>query len=182
MNKKGNRNFSLKLKDIALIGVMVATMEAAKLALSFLPNVELVTFLIIIYTLFFGWKVIFAICIFILIEGCLYGFGMWWAGYLYVWPLLAFITFLSRKQDSAFFFGTVSAVFGFAFGALFVPPFLAVGILNGDISNGLHTGFAWWIAGLPWDIVHGISNFILMLALYRPVRRVLEMLKRRELL
>ncbi len=182
MNKKGNRNFTLELKDIALISVMVATIEAAKLALSPLPNVELVTFLIILYTLFLGRKVIFAIYIFILIEGCLYGFGTWWICYLYVWPLLSLITYLFRKQTSVIFWSTLSAIFGFAFGALFTPPYFVIGILNGSFSGGLYSGFTWWIAGIPWDILHGFSNFILMLALYTPVRHILEILKRKELL
>ena len=34
-------------KDIAELGVMIAALEAGKLALSSLPNVEIVTFLII---------------------------------------------------------------------------------------------------------------------------------------
>ena len=182
MKQKGNQRFSLELKDIALIGVMVATLEAAKLALSFLPNVELVTFLIILYTLFLGPKIIFALPIFILIEGFLYGFGIWWIGYFYVWPLLALITFLFRKQTSVFFWSTLAAIFGFGFGALFTPAFLVTGIVNGDILSGLRSGFAWWISGIPWDIAHGISNFVLMSVLYIPTRRVLEMLKRKELL
>ena len=37
----------IRTKDIALIGVMVATPEAVKLALTFLPGVELVTLLIV---------------------------------------------------------------------------------------------------------------------------------------
>lgn len=182
MNKKGNRNFSLELKDMALIGIMVAIMETAKFALSFLPNIELVTFLIILYTLFLGRKVFFAIFIFNLIEGCLYGFGIWWVSYLYIWPLLAIITYLCRRQTSVQFYSILSAVFGFAFGALFTPPFFVTGMVQGDIVSGLQAGFAYWIAGIPYDIIHGISNFILMYTLYTPIRHVLEALNQKELL
>ena len=38
------RKTGITTKDIALMGVMTATIEAAKLALSVVPNVELVTF------------------------------------------------------------------------------------------------------------------------------------------
>lgn len=40
--------------------------------------------------------------------------------------------------------------------------------------GGIKTAFAWWIAGIPYDILHGISNFVLMLILYRPIRKVLD--------
>ena len=45
-------------------------------------------------------------------------------------------------------------------------PYLFVG--------GIRTAFAWWVAGIPFDIIHGISNFILMLILYKPLRKVLD--------
>ncbi len=46
----------MTVRDVAYIGIMIATLEAAKLSLSFIPNVELVTFLLILYTLAFGKK------------------------------------------------------------------------------------------------------------------------------
>ena len=55
---------------------MVATLEVAKFALSFLPNVELVTLLIMLYTLYFGRKIIYVIPFFVLIEGIVWGFGI----------------------------------------------------------------------------------------------------------
>ena len=48
--------FKLTVKDIALIGMMIALLEVCKRAMDFLPNVELVTFWIIMFTLFLGKK------------------------------------------------------------------------------------------------------------------------------
>ena len=79
-------------KDIAITGMMIAIIEVAKNALAFIPNVELVSLLVILFTLYFGKKILFVIPAFILLEGCIYGFGLWWIMYLYVWPLLALIT------------------------------------------------------------------------------------------
>lgn len=45
-------------------------------------------------------------------------------------------------------------------------PYLFIG--------GIHTAFAWWVSGIPFDMIHGVSNFVLMLVLYKPLRRVLE--------
>jgi energy-coupling factor transport system substrate-specific component len=37
---------------------------------------------------------------------------------------------------------------------------------------------AWWISGLPYDALHGAGNFVIMLLLYRPMRRALQLAKR----
>ena len=63
-------------KDIAITGMMIAIIEVAKNALAFIPNVELVSLLIILYTLYFGRKILLVIPTFILLEGCIYGFGL----------------------------------------------------------------------------------------------------------
>ena len=63
-------------RDVAQIGVMIATIEAAKMALSVIPGVEIVTLLIILYSLTFGKKIYYVLAAFVLIEGCLYGFGV----------------------------------------------------------------------------------------------------------
>ena len=41
----------IAVQDIALIGVMVAVIEVSKAALAFLPNIELTSFWIILFTL-----------------------------------------------------------------------------------------------------------------------------------
>ena len=55
---------SLKLsaKDITLIGLMVAIIEVCKVLMKDLPNIELTTFWIIMFTLYFGKKIIYDIC------------------------------------------------------------------------------------------------------------------------
>lgn len=168
------KNQKLTVKDIALIGVMVAVIEVCKVAMTFLPNIELTSFWVILFTLFFGWKIIFVIPVFIAIEAFLYPFGTWLIMYLYAWPLLALVTWCFRKIDSAWFWSMVSAFFGLLFGLLCAIPYLFIGLPGGGSAGGLATAFTWWIAGIPWDIVHGVANFLLMLVLYHPVRKVMQ--------
>lgn len=158
-----------KTKDICLIGIMVAVIEVCKATMTFLPNIELTTFWLIMFTLFFGKKVVFVVPVFILIEGCLYGFGSWWIMYLYTWPLLVLVTWIYRKQESLWFWSVLSAVFGLLFGLFCSIPYYVLGAIDGGLRGGLHAGFTWWVAGIPWDLVHGISNFVLMMVLYKPV-------------
>lgn len=154
----------LTARDIAEIGVMIGALEAAKHALAFLPNVELVTLFIILYTLSFKDKIVFVIPAFILLEGCWYGFGLWWVMYAYIWPLLALFTYLLRKQESVWVFSVLSGAFGLGFGALCSVPYFFIG--------GGRTAFAWWVAGIPFDIIHGISNFVLCRVLFLPLKNV----------
>lgn len=168
----------IAIKDITLIGMMVAVIEVCKVALAWAPNVELTTFWLIMFTLFFGRKIVFVVPVFILIEGAMYGVHLWWIMYLYAWPLLVLITWICRKQESVWFWCIVSGAFGLAFGFLCSFPYVVIGMADGGILNGLYAGFTWWIAGIPWDIVHGVANFVLMLVLYQPVMRMMKCTKK----
>ncbi|MBR4026781.1 MAG: hypothetical protein IKJ01_04395 [Lachnospiraceae bacterium] len=171
------KNTILTTRDIALIGMMVAVIEVCKTVFSFLPNIELTSFWIIMFSLYFGKKIYFAIPVFILLEAAIYGIGLWWIMYLYAWPLLAVITRLFRNMDSVVSWAIVSGIFGLLFGFLCAIPYIFIGA---NLTVGLQSAFAWWIAGIPWDIVHGISNFLIMLVLYRPIAKVMKVLKQTE--
>ena len=98
------RNTSnLHTKDIARLGLMIAVLEVSKLVLANLPNIEIVSFWVILFTLTFGLRTIYAIYGFVLIEGVLYGVHFWWIAYLYVWTILALVTWAFRKQQSVLF-------------------------------------------------------------------------------
>lgn len=157
---------AISTKEIALIGMMIATIEIAKFAMAALPNIELTSFLIILYTLYFGKRILFVIPAFILLEGCMYGFGLWWIMYLYAWPLLALVTHMFRKLDSAWFWSIVSGAFGLFFGVLCAIPYLFI--------SGPKGALAWWVAGIPFDVIHCISNFVVCLVLYIPMRTAIK--------
>ena len=165
--EKTKRSFSIL--DIAQIGMMVAVIEVCKYALAFLPNIELTSFWLIMFTLFFGWKIVAVVPCMILLEGAIYGIHLWWIMYLYVWPLLVLITYLFKKNDSAFFWAIVSGIFGLMFGGLCSLVYFVLAWSSGTIMDGVRTAFAWWIAGIPWDFIHCAGNFSLMLVLYKPI-------------
>lgn len=164
-------------KDIAFIGIMVALIEVCKVALMGIPNVELTTFLIIMFSIYFGNKIFLVIPVFILIEGTMFGFGIWWVMYLYMWPSLAIIAMKFKNMDSAFGWSILSGIYGLLFGFFCAIPYVVTGTFDGGIINGLYAGFTFWIAGIPWDLVHGIANVVIMLVLYKPVKDVMSKIK-----
>lgn len=176
-NVMENRKGKLTAKDVALVGMMVAVIEVCKVVLMGIPNIELTTFWIIMFALYFGNKVYFAVPVFIMLEGTLFGFGLWWVMYLYVWPLLALITRIMHKMDSAVGWSILAGVYGLLYGLCCSLPYVVIGAADGGLLAGLQAGFAWFVSGIPFDIIHGISNFLIMLILYRPVRAIMEKTK-----
>lgn len=169
-------NRTLKTQELTQLGMMIAVLEVSKLALNHLPNIELVSFWVILFTLTFGLRSIYAIYGFVLIEGILYGIHFWWVAYLYIWIILALITWSFRQQQSALFWSITSAIFGLFFGAMCSIPYFITGALSGGLYNGLIAGFSWWIAGIPFDFLHCAGNFFTMLILYKPIRKVMQRL------
>ncbi len=161
-------------KDIALIGMMIAVIEVSKFALAQVPNVELTTFWIIMFTLYLGNRIFYVIPAFILIEGAVYGFHLWWVMYLYAWPLLALATMAMRKKNTYFGCIMLSGVFGLLFGLLCSIPYIFTGAFEGGLVNGFRTAFTWWVAGIPFDLVHGVANMVIMLVLYYPITKAMQ--------
>lgn len=161
------------IRRLVYIAVMTAILEAAKVALNAIPNVELVTLLVIVFTKHFGWKMTLpAVLIFAFIECTYWGFGTWSVVYFYMWPLLVFLTELVRKQDSLWVYVLLSAAFGLFFGAFCSIATLVIG--------GWSAAFAWWIAGIPYDLIHGAANLIIAALLFIPLNRALEILSARN--
>mgnify|MGYP003293338509 CR=1 FL=1 len=84
-------------KAIALVGIMAATVECGKLALSFLPNIEVVTLLLALFGYVFGWYGVLAAVVFVCIEPLIWGFGSWVLTYIIYWPLVAFAFMLLHR-------------------------------------------------------------------------------------
>lgn len=57
----------MKTREIVTMGILSAILLAAQVSLGFLPNIELVTLLLIVYTLVLKKKVFFVIYVFVLL-------------------------------------------------------------------------------------------------------------------
>ncbi len=152
------------VKELCILALMGALMFALQVAMASLPNIHLTALLIILTACSFGWCSLYSVFLFVLLEGLMYGFGIWWISYLYVWPLLAAAAILLRKNDSALIWAVVAALHGLCFGALCAIPYLFIG--------GAGMAFSYWVSGIPFDIPHCAGNFVLTLVLYRPLRSV----------
>lgn len=148
----------LNTRSLILYSLLGAILFVSQVTLSFLPNVEMVSFLIIIYSLLYGKNAQVPIIIFNMLMGLVYGFGPWIIGYLILWPLLSLITILFSKflVEKYLALAIFSAIYGLIFGFLYSIPYFSI-----DPSYAI----AYWISGLPYDIVHMVSNYFIMLTL-----------------
>ena len=151
-----------KAYNLALMGVLTALLFMGQVIMSFLPNIEIISLLIILYTIFFGRKVFGMIYCFVFLEG----FGMWFFNYLYVWTVLALVCLPFRNNRSPVFWSIISGFFGLGFGTLCTLPYL--------ITGGPAAAFSYWVSGLGFDITHCIGNVILCLVLFKPLYALLE--------
>ena len=148
-------------KDIAVMAMMLAIVEAAKRLLDSVPNVEMVTLLFVVFALTYGLRTLIVAVAFIAVEICYWGVHVWVIMYLYVWPLLILIAYKMGREHPPWAYAILTGFYGLFFGLLCSPVYLFMG--------GFNTAFSWWVAGIPYDILHGISNFILCIALFKPL-------------
>lgn len=157
-------------KELAGMALLSAILLIGQVGLSFLPNIEIVSLLIYIYTQIYRKKVFFIIYVFVFLEGCIYGVGLWWFGYLYIWSILALIVLLHGKQQTPVLMTSVIlGAYGISFGFLYSIPYFAAG--------GWAAGFSYWVSGIPFDLLHCAGNVAVSLICYRPLRSLLGRLK-----
>lgn len=149
---------------MVLLGLFAAMMIATQVALAAVPNIHLVAVFVILASLLFGWKALYAVYVFVIVEGLIYGFSMWFINYLYVWTILSVIAVLCRRNRSKWFWTAVAGIFGLLFGALCAIPYFFIG--------GWAGAFSYWVAGIPFDLIHCASNAVLTCLLLFPLYRL----------
>ena len=163
----------ITVREITLFGVLGALTFAAKYVMAFLPNIEPVSLMVMLFAVTFGAKALYPIFLYVAMEILFYGLGTWNVMYLYIWPLLGLLAWLLRKMEHPLGWALLSGGFGLMFGALCAPVDMAMG--------GLEYAIAKWISGIPFDIAHCAGNFVIALVMFRPIRRLMEKLYNRQM-
>jgi len=158
----------IKPKEIAIFGMLGALMYASKILMEVLPNVHLLGVFVISITVVYRKLALYPIYTYVLLTGMFSGFSAWWVPHLYLWTVLWGATMLLPKKTSPIIYILLCSLHGFLYGTLYAP---AQALLFG--LNFKQT-ISWIVAGLPWDVTHGISNLfcgILIAPLIRILRK-----------
>lgn len=165
----------LTVRETAVFGMLGALMYASKVLMEVAPNVHLLGVFTIAITVVYRKKALYPIYTYILLNGLFSGFATWWIPYLYLWLVLWGVTMLlpqnMPKKVKPIVYMIVNAGHGFLYGTLYAPAQAILFGLNFEKT------IAWIVAGLPWDFVHGVSNFICGLLIV-PIINVLQRLER----
>lgn len=146
----------INVKEMVVFSLLGAIMFISKQLLEFLPNIHMLGMLTMVYTLVYRKKALIPIYVFVLLEGVLAGFSMWWIPYLYLWTVLWGVTMLLPRnmpdKVAVPVYAVICALHGLCYGTLYAP-FQALWM-----GFDLKTTIAWIVSGLPWDGIHALGN------------------------
>ncbi len=148
----------VNIKELAVFGMLGAVMCVSKFLTEWLPNIHLLGVFTVAITVVYRKKALYPLYTFVFLIGLCYGFPNWWPAYIYIWAILWGATMLlPQKMPEAikpFAYIGVCALHGFLFGILYAPT---QALLFGLDFKGM---MIWIIKGLPWDLIHGVSNLV----------------------
>ncbi len=165
-------------KKIALVGIAAATIECGKLALAFLPNVEVVTLLCAIYGYVFGIYGVLASLVFVCIEPIIWGVNTWVVLYFIYWPLISVVFWLFGKMrlQNCWILTVSAVILTVLFGIL--SSLIDVGLFSGYFDNFLYRFGIYYLRGVPFYIAQIATNAVLFPLLFIPLSEKLGQIKK----
>ena len=161
-------------RSVALIGVMAATLECAKLALAALPNIEVVTILLALYGYVFGLHGVAAAYVFVMIEPVIWGVGSWVISYLLYWPTVAFVFMLlgrARVRKRTTLTGA-ALLLTLIFSIL--TSLVDVGLFMGYFDRFFYRFGIYYLRGIPFYLAQLITNAVLFPILFLPAENKIK--------
>lgn len=147
----------LTTREITVFAMLGSVMYVSKMLMEIVPNIHLLGVFTIAFTAVYRKKALYPIYIYVFLNGVFSGFSSWWIPYLYIWTVLwGAVMLLPRnlpKKIRPIVYMAVCAVHGFLFGILYAP---VQAVVFGLSWQGM---LAWIAAGMPFDLIHGVSNF-----------------------
>ena len=163
----------LSVAELTIFAMLGALMYCSKVIMEWAPNIHLLGMFVMVFTLVYRKKALIPLYIFVFMIGLFNGFSIWWIPYLYIWTILWGITMLLPQKMSikvkTIVYPLICSLHGFAYGTLYAP---AQALMFGF---NLEQTIAWILSGIPFDIIHGISNFfcgILIIPIIKILRKL----------
>lgn len=160
------------IKDITVIAIFSSILFAQEQLLTFLPNVQLTVFLLVLYSKVFGFtRTSVIIIIHVLLDNLLMGsFNVMYVPFMLLgWWIIPLVTCtLLKKVDNSFILAGAGIIFALIYSWCFIIP------------NVLFLKVSWityFYADILWEVILALSSFITILWLYKPCVKLLNKLK-----
>lgn len=164
-------------KEIVMIASLVAIGVIGRIAFYWLPQFKPVTAIIIISSIMLGSKRGFLIAVLTaFLSNFFFGQGVWTPYQMSAWGFIAVLTgelFKRVSKDRL-----VISIYGF------IATFCIYGVIMNFSSVLMFTTEITWdivkpylIAGIPFDLIHGISTAVFLFFIYEPMKDKIERIK-----
>lgn len=169
------------MRAVCRVGLMAAAIECAKVVLMALPNIEVVTLLIAVFSFVFGWQGVLATVIFVAVEPLIWGFGTWVISYFIYWPLVAVVFLLlgrvrfKRRAVKVVVATAAALLLTLFFGVL--TSFVDVGLFSGRFDNLFARFAVYYARGVVFYALQLATNAVVFPILFHPMTTKLYNLK-----
>ena len=157
-----------RIKDITIIAFFSAILFVQEQLFSFLPNVQLTVFLIVLYSKVFGFtKTVIIILIHTLLDNIVMGsMNLYYFPFMLIgWELIPIIVYtVFKNTENTYVLAIVGFVCSFIYSWLFIIP--NVLLTKVDIM-------IYFINDLTFEFLLAISSFLSILWLYKPCSKLL---------
>lgn len=156
-------------ESIVLLAILIATASIGRLILISIPSVNLQSFIVIMVGIVFGKKEGFIVgSLSALVTTMILGIGPWVVFQMIGWGLMGLTAgLIAEKLDNIVF----RVAFGLAWGLLYGWIADLSGIFYlGSINLGSVLGL--FISSFPFDMLHGVSNAVLLAVFYNWFKKI----------
>ena len=155
------RRWRRVLFHMIVFSMFGAMMFCSKFIMEGLPNIHPVAMFVILLTVVYRSRALIPIYIYVILDGLRWGFGIAWLPYLYIWLILWGAAMLLPRSAPRWVklicYPTIATLHGLLFGIMYAPAQSLLFGLNFEQT------VAWVIAGFPYDVLHGVGNFVMSL-------------------
>lgn len=156
-------------ESIVLLAILIATASIGRLILISIPSVNLQSFIVIMVGIVFGKKEGFIVgSLSALVTAMILGIGPWVVFQMIGWGLMGLTAgLIAEKLDNIVF----RVAFGLAWGLLYgwIADLSGIFYL---CSINLGSVLGLFISSFPFDMLHGVSNAVLLAVFYNWFKKI----------
>jgi len=169
MNENTKHKIKFSIKDITLVAILAAILFVQEEAFSFIPNVQLTVFILVLYSKKLGFsKTTLIICIHVALDNAVMGsFNLFYTPAMFLGWMFIPITIctLGGNIESPIVLAVLGALLSFIYCWMYIIP----NVILLDINP-----IAYLITDILWEVILAGCSFLSILWLYKPCSKLFD--------